>query len=115
MSRILLSTDPFSGISQYHDYDEATDTSRFISTSDAEPVLELNRKIANEFDIDKGIKQNWWWYGRIPMGVLAEWHANYGICWWKREAGPRISKLLEDPKYSKLKLTRKKHIIKAHD
>ncbi len=115
MSRILLDKDPYTGISQYHDYDDATDTSRFISVGDAGPALELNRKIKNEIDIDSGIKKDWWFYASIPPIFQLKLLAEKGIDVYKKSHGPRLSKVLEDPEYSHLKLTRKRHIIKAHD
>ena len=115
MSRSLISTDPFTGIKQYHDYDAETDTSKFISVGDAEPALELNRRIKNEIDIDNGIKKDWWFYASIPAIFQVKLMAEKGIDVYKKEHGARLSKVLEDPEYSHLKLTRKKHIIKAHD
>jgi len=115
MSRSLISIDPFTGIKQYHDYDAETDTSKFISVGDAEPALELNRRIKNEVDVDNGIKKSWWPYASIPAIFQVKLMAEKGINIWKREDGPRLSRVLEDPEYSHLKLTRKRHIIKAHD
>lgn len=115
MSRILLDKDPYTGISQYHEYDHITDTSTFVSEGDAEPALELNRRIKNEIDVDKGIKQDWWFYASIPAIFQVKLLAEKGIDVYKKEHGARLSKVLEDPEYSHLKLTRKKHLIKSHD
>ena len=115
MSREFLNYDPYTGITQYHNYDPDTDTSVFESIGDCEPTLELNRKIAREIDIDKGIKEGWWWYACLPMAFLLKIYAEQGICFWKKDAGNRISKILEDPEYSYLKMTSKTHIISAHD
>lgn len=115
MDKQIIAYDEMNGITQYHHYDADTDTSIFESVGDVEPVLELNRKIANEIDINKGIKEGWWWYAYLPMIFLLKLYAEHGICYWKKEAGARISKILEDPQYSHLKMTRKKHIISAHD
>jgi hypothetical protein len=115
MSRILLNNDELNGIKQYHDYDEDTDTSRFISVGDAEPVIEFNKKVSREFDIDKGIKDGWWWYAHLPMIFLLECYTKHGIKYWEKGAGPALSRILEDPAYSHLKMTTKKHIIKSYD
>lgn len=113
MSRILLNHDPLNGITQYHDYDPETDTSRFESVGDAGPVLELNRKIANETDISsKGIKDGMWLYARIPAIFQLKLMVEKGIDIYKKEDGHRLSKVLEDPDYRHLKTTTKRHIIK---
>jgi len=113
MSRILLSHDDLTGISQYHDYDPYTDTSRFESVGDAGPVLELNRAIANDTDISrKGIKDGMWLYARIPTIFQLKLLAEKGIDVYKKEDGARLSKVLEDPEYRHLKTTTKRHIIK---
>lgn len=113
MSRILLERDPLNGISQYHEYDALTDTSRFISVGDAEPVLELNRQIANDGEITKkGIKDGFWLYASIPTIFQYKLLVEHGIDVYKKEHGARLSKILEDPEYRHLKTTTKKHIIK---
>lgn len=113
MSRELLNYDPLNGIAQYHNYDVDTDTSIFESVGDAGPVLELNRKIANETDLTKkGIKEGWWLYARIPTIFQLKLLVEKGIDVYKKEHGHRLSKVLEDPEYRHLKTTWKHHIIK---
>ncbi len=113
MSRILLGHDPVNGIDQYHDYDESTDTSRFISVGDAEPVLEMNKAMANDDDYTKqGIKDGWWRYATIPTIFQYKLLVEHGINIYKKEDGHRLSKILENPEYRHLKTTTKKHIIK---
>ena len=41
MSKRLLSTDPFTGLMTWHDYDPLTNETTIIHTADAEPLLEL--------------------------------------------------------------------------
>jgi len=113
MSKEFLSYDPLNGITQYHHYDPTTDTSIFESVGDAGPVLELNRKIANETDITKkGIKDGMWLYARIPTIFQFKLLVEKGIDVYKKADGNRLSKVLEDPEYRHLKTTTKKHIIK---
>lgn len=114
MSRILLSSDPVNGIDQYHDYDEETDTSTFICVGDVEPVLENNKKLANDNDTtSRGIKNGWWRYASIPIIFQYKLLAEKGINVYKREDARRLSQVLEDPEYRHLKCTTKKHILKA--
>lgn len=113
MARELIAYDELNGISQYHHYDVDTDTSIFESVGDAGPVLELNRKIANDTDITKkGIKDGLWLYARIPTIFQFKLLVEKGIDVYKKSDGHRLSKILEDPEYRHLKTTMKRHIIK---
>lgn len=116
MSRELISYDPFSGISQFHDYDPYTDTSRFVSVGDATPALELNRARANDADGWKqGVRNDFALYASIPTIFQVKLMAERGIDVYKKDHGHRLSKVLEDPDYRHLKCTSKKHIIKSYD
>lgn len=111
--RRLLSSDPITGVDTWHEYDVLTDETRIIHTSDAEPYLNLNKARANDDELTKqGIKNGMWLYASIPPGVQVDWLLNYGVDVYKKEHGPRISKLLEDPEYKYLKTTTKYHKIK---
>ena len=113
MSRVLINYDAYTGISQYHNYDVDTDTSVFESVGDAEPVLELNRAMANDRDYTrKGIKGEFWHYASIPTIFQLKLLTEKGIDVYKKEDGARLSKILEDPEYRHLKTTTLKHIIK---
>lgn len=113
---IISPYDPLTGITQYMNYDAATDEAVFESVGDAEPVLEFNRSLANDSEITKtGIKNEFWRYASIPAIVQVKLMAEKGINIWKREHGNRLSQVLEDPDYRYLKCTSKRHIIKAHD
>ena len=116
MSRELISWDALNGIAQYHNYDPITDTSTFESVGDAGPCLDFNKAVANDAEVTrKGIKDGWWWYAQIPAIVQVKLMAEHNICIWKKEDGPRLSKILELPEYRHLKMTTKKHIISSHD
>ena len=115
-TKSLISVDEYSGISQYHHYDIDTDTSVFESVADAEPTLELNRARANDNEFTKhGMKDEFWLYASIPNILVLKFRIEHGIDVYKKEDGPKLSKLLEDPQYRYLKCTTKKHIIKAYD
>jgi len=113
MSREKIAYDALNGITQYHNYDADTDTSVFESSGDAEPVLELNRAMANDRDFTKqGIKDEFWLYARIPTIFQLKLLTEKGIDVYKKSDGHRLSKILEDPEYRHLKTTTLKHIIK---
>ena len=114
MARRLLSTDPITGIDTWHEHDQQTDETRIIHTSDAEPYLDQNKSRANDDELTKqGIKNGMWLYASIPPGVQVDWLVKHGVDIYKREHGPQISRLLEDPQYKYLKTTSKKHLFKG--
>ena len=114
--KALIAYDEYSGIKQYHHYDYDTGTSVFESVADVEPVLELNRTLANDPDVTKrGMKDEMWKYASIPNIMVLKLLTEKGINVYKKEDGHRLSKVLEDPDYRHLKCTTKKHIIKAYD
>ena len=115
-TRELIAWDPLNGIAQYHNYDIETGTSVFESVGDAQPVLDHNKRIAADNDIwKKGVKNEFALYASIPTIFQMKLLTEHGIDVYKKEHGPRLSKILEDPDYRHLKCTTKRHIIKAHD
>jgi hypothetical protein len=46
--RFLFGVDPLTGTTQYVDYDEATDTFRFVQEADPIALLERNQRLYNE-------------------------------------------------------------------
>lgn len=113
MARRLLSDDPYTGVKTWHEHDSLTDETRIIHTTDAEPVLELNKAMANDAEFSKeGIKRGMWLYARIPAGVQVDWLINHGVDIYNKDHGARLSKLLEDPQYQYLKTTSGHHRFK---
>ncbi len=112
----LISWDPMNGIAQYHHYDVDTGASIFESVGDAGPAIEQNKRIANDPDIWKrGVKNEFALYASFPAIFQVKLMAEHGIDVYKKEHGPRLSKILEHPDYRYLKCTNKTHIISAHD
>lgn len=62
----FLDYDPYSGITHTFDYDEMTGEVSIGYESDIEAVLDYNKALANSGHNDRGIKQNWWLYAKIP-------------------------------------------------
>ena len=74
----------------------------------------MNKAMAKDDDYTrKGIKDGWWRYASIPIIFQYKLLVEKGIDIYKKEDGPRLSRVLEDPEYRHLKTTTKKHIIKA--
>ncbi len=65
----LLEFDPVTGISRYFDYDEMTDTISLTSKQDVSGLLEYTKALRNAGATDKGIKEDWWLYAKIPALV----------------------------------------------
>lgn len=62
----LLEFDPVTGISRYFDYDEMTGTITLESRQDVTPLLEYTKALRKDGMTDKGIKEDWWLYAKIP-------------------------------------------------
>src|SRR5260221_3146913 len=93
-----LSHDPITGLDTWHEYDSQTDETHIITTGDAEPYLEINKTRANDDETTKnGIKKGMWLYASIPPGIQVKWLIEHGVDIYKKEHGPQMSKLLEDP------------------
>lgn len=111
--RRLIGTDEVNGISTFHEYDHETDTTTIIHASDATPLLEQNKKMANDADYSKnGIKQGWWLYASIPAIVQTKWLIEHGVDVYNKDHGAKIGKLLNDPEYQYLKTTSGYHKFK---
>ena len=113
MHKRLLSHDPLTKIDTYHHYDPLTDETTISLEQDVEAVLEQNKMLKNDPELDKkGIKGGWWRYASIPVIWQYKLLAEKGIDIYRKEHAEQLSKLLEDPEYSHLKTTYKKHKFK---
>lgn len=105
----LFDYDPFTGITEYVDYDHQTDTLIVHRVQDVEPVLEQNKAIANEVDISKrGIKDGWWRFAHIPAIVIEQW-LKEGINIFSKNDKKKVFEKLNDPDYRYLKTTTGRH------
>ena len=113
MDKRLLSHDPVTGLLTWHSYDSLTDETIISYTADSTPILEANKRKANDPEYSRdGIKDEFWHYATIPVEVQMDWLINHGVDIYRKEDGPKISKLLSDPDYRYLKTTTGKHVIK---
>jgi hypothetical protein len=113
MTERLLSHDPITGLTEWHSYDELTDTTIIRTEGDSEPYLDMNKKMANDTDFTKkGIKDEFWLYASIPPAVQVQWLIEKGVDVYNKHHGKEISKLLEHPDYRYLKTTTKHHRFK---
>jgi hypothetical protein len=98
------------GMTVWFDYDESTDDATLQYEQDVEPYLELNKAMANDDDYTRrGIKGDLWHYANIPVGIQMKWLIEEGLDIYDDNAWPQIMAKLNDPKYRRLKTTRKFH------
>lgn len=62
----FLDYDPISGISNWWDYNEETGKATITRTQDVQPIVDINKELANTGAKDGGIKHSWWHYATIP-------------------------------------------------
>lgn len=62
------------GVRHDVDYDEATGLATIQTVQDVEPLLNYTRGLANDGLTDKGIKESWWLYAKIPPVVQVALH-----------------------------------------
>lgn len=113
MDKRLLHHDPLTGLFTWHSYDSQTDETIISYTANSTPVLEVNKKMANDEEYTKkGMKDEFWHYGTIPVEVQMDWLINKGVDVYKKEDWPKVLQLLNDPDYRYLKTTHKQHRLK---
>lgn len=111
MSKELFSFDPLTGMRVYFDYDESNDTTVLQYEQDVEPLLEMNKALANDDGYWKqGVKDEFAHYAQIPNAVIMQWLIEDGIDVYKEEDWPAVARKLNDPEFRYLKVTSKKHV-----
>lgn len=97
--------DPLTGIRTDFEYDEITGDAKFHRTQDVQPLLDYNARLRNDNMTDKGIKDSWWLYAKIPPIVMLKMR-NKGI---NCEDGKHIDRVVKEinEHYPVLKTTQK--------
>lgn len=101
----FLDYDPVTGITHWFDHDELTNETRITSVSDVEPLLDYNKRLANDGATDGGIKKGWWLYAKIPPVVMLKMRSK-GIDLQDPNATKRIIQEINEH-YPALKVTQK--------
>ena len=105
-----FSYDPMTGLTTSFDYDEDTDTAILKYEQDAEPSLEVTKALQNNTDYTRhGIKNEFWHYASIPVGIQMKWLIEDGIDVYDNNDWPAVMRKLNDPDYRHLKATAKFH------
>jgi hypothetical protein len=97
--------DPLTGIRTDFEYDEATGNATLHRTQDVQDLLDYNAALRNDGLTDKGIKESWWLYAKIPPIVMLKLR-NQGI---NVEDGRHIDRVVKEinQNYPMLKTTQK--------
>lgn len=108
--------DPLTGVRTDFDYDEETGNVHLHRTQDVEALLDYNKALANAGATDKGIKESWWLYAKIPPIFMLKMRAK-GI---NVEDGRHIDRVISEinTNYPLLKCTQKnegKKLTIIHD
>lgn len=103
----LIEHNPFTGITEYQDYDPLTGAVSIHRSQDVTDILEANLQMRNDEDYSKqGIKREWWHVLNVPNIVQYEMLSKFGLDISNKDHLDRIFKILTtDPDYSYLKVT----------
>ena len=62
----FLDYDPFTGLRYSTEFDEANNRMTLITEQDVEPLLDMNKRLANEGACDSGVKGEFFWWATVP-------------------------------------------------
>ena len=111
MTRKLLDYDPLTREAVW--FEMKDDVLELHQTQDVTPILELNKRLANNDDYSKkGMKKDWWHYASIPNIVALKWLKEKGVDVMNKAHEKKVFQLLNDPEYRYLKATTKRHGVK---
>ncbi len=114
MDKKLLSHDPLTGLNTWFSHDSLTDETTISYTADSTPILERNKRFANDAEYSKkGIKDEFWHYASIPVEVVMDWMINKGVDVYNPNHTKKVSELLNDPEYRYLKTTTGQHKMRG--
>jgi hypothetical protein len=97
--------DPLTGVRTDFDYDEITGDVTLHHSQDVSALLDYNKALANSGATDKGIKESWWLYAKIPPIFILKMRSK-GI---NIEDGRHIDRMIAEinTNYPYLKTTQK--------
>ena len=100
----LLSRDPLTGAVEHYRYDPDTDRCIIRRSADIEPVIEANKRSANDnnWNRDKSMRLA----ARIPAEVQLLWLQQYGIRAWDKNHKAAVRRLLNSSDWSHLRVGR---------
>jgi hypothetical protein len=96
----LLDHDPDTGMTIWHEYDEMTDTTLLHHEQDVEPILEANKRAANDTTGPMGDLAH---VASIPVSVQLKWLVEKGVDVLNQDHKQAVARLLDDPEWRYLK------------
>lgn len=110
MAKMLIDRDPLTGEAVWYEYHAVNDSATITHTQDVEPIIEMNRLLANNSDYTKhGINKDWWHYAKVPNIVYVDWLTKKGVDIFNPGHKKELFALLNSPEYAYLKTTGKHH------
>lgn len=108
----MFEYDPMTGIRTDTAWDEASQQMTLIRTADVEPVLDYAKEMAADGSVSqRGIKQGWWCYAKLPPIVILQMRAK-GINVFDQNDQKRMFEEI-NTNYAYLKMTTGKEHGKA--
>ena len=99
MSRRLLDHDPLGGVTEYHHYDSATDTTRIETVQDIAPILERNKALQNSDDGGWSPSRELRRAATIPDIIILKWRHEDGIDVFDPNHWPAVKRKLNSSEY----------------
>jgi hypothetical protein len=98
----LLDYDPFTGVTTYFEHDPVNQKNTIKYSQDVEPIFEMNKHDASQFDK----KNNWWKVGTIPNNIIMQWSQECGHKPYSREWQEYARKQLNSTDYRKINVNK---------
>jgi len=105
----LLSYDPMTKTSTFHDYDHASKKTIIETAQNVDEILKLNKERRNDKDYKREMLKgdNNYHYASVPNTVLYDWKKKYNVDFTKEEDLPKIDRLLSSNEYQYLRTVNK--------
>lgn len=101
MSERLFDHDPYSGMTTWHSYDEATDTTFFRYEQDTSAILDFNKEAQAE-SFDK--RSDMWHAAKVPNVIIMKWLTEHGVDFWNKDHQDGVRRLLNSNEYRYLRV-----------
>lgn len=100
MAREFLETDPFTGVSTFHEYVPSTDTTIIHYEQDVESLLDANKAAQTD-----GLNRNseLWHAASIPSIVILKWMTEHGVDIYNSNHKAGVRRLLNSSEYRHLR------------
>jgi hypothetical protein len=112
MARHVLDYDPITGVTEYFDYDHATQRVILSHEQDVSKALDLAAELRADKDRTRnGMKTDFLHYAIVPPVIQLEMKQKHGVNFWDKKDDAKTYALLND-EYSRFKVTEIHHSVK---